>query len=112
MDPLINGDELHGEWPAVMSMTKGPYSKLFIKNLYKRIILRHHESLPNLSKLAYIALSVQVTQFWHPKPTKNKSRSSLKGEKFDILLKISMSGPALEDYDPKPACRVWLAKKL
>lgn len=117
VDPLINGDELHGEWLAVMGMMKGSYAKLDLKNLCKRIILRHHESLPNFSKLACIALCVQVTSvecersFSTQNRLKNKFRSSLKGEKLDILLNISMSGPALEDYDPKPACRVWLAKK-
>ena len=42
---------------------------------------------------------------------KVKYRASLSTDKLDVLLKISMLGPQLQQFDPVPAVKKWLSDK-
>lgn len=117
VSPLLDAEKLQHEWPRLKGMISGAYSKLSTGNLCKRIILLHKDILPNCACLATIALCMQLTSvecersFSIQNRLKNKYRSSLKDEKLDILLTISMLGPDLGAFNLGPCIQHWLRKK-
>lgn len=114
---LLDPEQLQQEWPRLEGMIKGSYKSLTVKNLCKRVILLNKNTMPNLTKLAIIALCMQLTSvdcersFSLQNRLKSKFRSSLGAEKLDILLTIRMLGPPVASVDLKPAIIDWLKKK-
>ena len=49
------------EWPRLKGMITGAYANLTTSQLCKRLILLHGDVMPNVSKLAAIALCMQLT---------------------------------------------------
>ena len=117
VSPLLDKDALIKEWTGFCAMIKGSYSRLTVSNICKRLIVLQQGLYPNMSTLAKIALCLMVTSvecersFSYQNRLKTKFRGSLKCEKLAILMNIVMCGPAVQVYDPVPACRLWLAKK-
>ncbi|KAH3826371.1 hypothetical protein DPMN_128274 [Dreissena polymorpha] len=61
VDKFLTGEELNQEWPWVYGMIKGTYKNLSIQDFCMRLVTKHHETCPNMAKLAVIALCMQVT---------------------------------------------------
>lgn len=115
--PLLNGEKLKEEWPAVQGMIQGAYKQLSLEKLCKRIITLHGDLLPNFKELCKIALCMAVTSvecertFSTQNRLKSKYRASLVTLRVDTLMKISMCGPSLSDFDPTKSVKLWIAKK-
>ena len=98
------------------AMVKGSYKLLDTESLCKRVILNHSEIMPNFSKLCKIALCLCITSveceisFSTQNRIKNKFRCSLKPEQLDILMRISLIGPSVENYNVVPAIQLWKQK--
>lgn len=115
--PLIDPKKLEEEWPRYEGMIRGAYAKLSVDRICKRIIVLHDDVMPNVSKLASMALCLQPTSvecertFSTQNRLKCKYRASLGTEKLNILMTISMLGPSLSDYDAAAAVSHWLSQK-
>lgn len=117
ISPLLNAEKLQSEWPRLEGMVLGTYSDLSTQALCKKIILLHGQTLPSFSILSSIALVMCVTSvecersFSAQNRLKVKYRSSLSPVKLDVLLKISLLGPSLDQFDPSQAVNTWLKNK-
>lgn len=117
IDPLLDPHKLQDEWPRLYGMIKGTYATLSTDILCKRIILLHRTLMPNIAKLAAIALCLQTTSvecersFSTQNRLKDKHRASLGSEKLNTLMLISMLGPSVPDYDPSTAVAFWMKQK-
>ena len=74
------------------------------------LLLTHYrEKFPNLAQLVHILLVIPVSNakvergFSTMRRIKSDWRSSLGEETLDHLMRISIDGPALTQFDPKPA---------
>jgi hypothetical protein len=98
-------------------MVKGSYSDIKTDKLCKRVILLHGNMMPNMAKLAAIALCLQPTSvecersFSTQNRLKCKLRASLGSEKLNTLMIISMLGPSLKMFDATSSIVYWLRQK-
>lgn len=117
VEPLITRCDLSKEWKSLHGMIKGSYKGYSLNKLCQALIIHHYKLLPNLAKLAKIAVCIEVTSvecersFSAQNRIKTKFRSSLKDNALVSLLVANMLGPDCKTYDPKPATHLWLKVK-
>ena len=115
--PLLNPNELEQEWPRLEGMIEGAYREYSTQKLCRKIIKNHKSTLPNFAILASVALVMTVSSvecertFSAQNRLKVKYRSSMKSETLDVLMKIAMLGPDVEDFDCSKAIGQWLREK-
>ncbi|XP_052233429.1 zinc finger protein 862-like [Dreissena polymorpha] len=114
VQPLVDPAKVQEEWPRFQGMVKGAYADMPTN---KRVILLHNDIIPNIAKLAAIALCLQPTSvecertFSTQNRLKCKQRASLGNEALNTLMTICMLGPDISKYDPSPAVIYWLRHK-
>ena len=114
---MLDQDKLLDEWPRLIGMIRGAYSNEDPQELCRKLIVLHSDVMPNVSILAAIGLCMQLTSvecersFSVQNRLKSKFRASIKSEKLQCLIQISMLGPAMESYEPEAAIRHWLSAK-
>ena len=117
VEPLIDGVKLKEEWIRLKGMINGAYSKCDTYQLCRRLILLHKDILPAFSKLAMIALCLNLTSvecernFSTQNRLKCKYRASLKEIQLNIMMKISMLGPVSTSFNPYQSICLWMTKK-
>ena len=114
---MLDQDKLIAEWPRLRGMIKGAYKHDNLSELCRKLIVLHTDIMPNVSILAAVAICMQLTSvecersFSVQNRLKSKFRASIKAEKLQCLLQVSMLGPAIELYKPEAAIRHWLGAK-
>lgn len=114
---MIDKEKLKDEWPLMKGMVTGAYQKMNTKQLCKRLITLHCDMMPNIAKLAHVALSMCVTSvdcernFSLQNRLKSKYRCSLKPESVNNLMKINLLGPPLQDFNVASVVKLWHGKK-
>ncbi|XP_060596481.1 zinc finger protein 862-like [Ruditapes philippinarum] len=114
---IIQSEQLLKEWPGVCGMMAGCYKNLSLPEFCQRIILKHKDQFPNIAKLAVIALCMQVTSvecersFSTQNRIKSKYRASLGDVSLEALMRVSLFGPSVENFDSEQCARQWLTKR-
>ena len=111
--PLLNKVKLLEEWPIMKALILGTYKTLNTELLCRRIITLHNMEIPNCVKLCKISLCLCITSvecertFSTQNRLKNKFRCSLKNDSLDVLMRVSLIGPSVENYNPVPSIIDW-----
>ena len=85
--------------------------------LWQIIAANHHDSFPNLLKLAQVALILPVHTaqcergFSTQNLIKSAHRNRLQEKSLNELMMISLEGPSVREYNPMPALHEWRTKK-
>ena len=110
-----NLDALSDEWmelKAVVSRNHG-YRNMKHNVLWEKVFADHGLTLQNILMLVEIILILPVSTaccergFSCVKQIKSNLRSTLTTETLDVLVRISLDGRSLEEFDPMPAVKHW-----
>ncbi|KAH3704671.1 hypothetical protein DPMN_079730 [Dreissena polymorpha] len=99
VQPLVDPAKVKEEWPTFQGMVKGDSADMPINKLCKRVILMDNVIIPNIAKLAAIALCLQPTSvecernFSTQNRLKCKQRASIEYGALNTLMTISMLAP-------------------
>ena len=115
-DSLVDGGEVYKEWESFSVLLKEHYTGAKARDVLKDLA---SESLglvyPQLAKLAQVCLVIPFTTadceraFSSMNRIKTTLRNRLKTSTLDNLLRISIEGPELEDFDFDTAVNSWSA---
>ena len=98
-------------------MILGSYKNLSVEKLCKKLIFLHGSLFPNFMVLCKVALCMTFTSVEHERTfstqnrLKSKHRASFLSVSVDTLMKMSMCGPSLKDFNPIKPVQLWYAKK-
>lgn len=114
VEKMLDSESLPEEYKKlrVLIKSKGVYSGLTFSNLCKRV-LRIHDKLPNMQKLCQLASCQLITSvecersFSIQNKIKTAQRSQLSVERLDVLMKLKLRGPDIEEYKVEKAVRYW-----
>ena len=114
-NPIVNIDELYEEWGTFSVMLADHYSKAKTKDVFRDLVLtdKLQPLFPQLSKLASVILTIPFSTadcervFSTMKRVKILLRNRLKTTTLDWLLRISIEGQALDDFDFEAAIEKW-----
>ena len=115
---IVDEDLALHEWSLVKDIVlQQKYPLDSFATLWKIIHLYHSDTLPNLLKLANIALIMPYQTadcergFSAQNNIKNARRSRLKGKALNCLMTIKIEGGCVENFDFSPAIALWKEKK-
>ena len=97
---------------AVVSRNHG-YRNMKHNALWEKVFADHGLTLQNILMLVEIILILPVSTaccehgFSCVKQIKSNLRSTLTTETLDVLVRISLDGRSLEEFDPMPAVKHW-----
>ena len=115
---IIDGDKCFLEWNILKRLVinqKYPRDKL--SGLWKLIYMYHRDSVPNLIKLANLALIMPYQTadcergFSCQNAIKCSKRNRLKAESLNTLMTIKIEGGNLEEFDYSRVVDIWRDKK-
>ncbi|XP_066285288.1 zinc finger protein 862-like [Branchiostoma lanceolatum] len=104
-EPVIKSEECSMEWPTFKELVHANYKNYSFQNLVNVITTNHAGYLPETTKLlnavAVIPMSTVPCErvFSVQNRIKTKGRARLKAENLDVLMRISIEGPAIEHFD-------------
>ena len=117
-DAPVKYEDLWKEWESFSFMLAEHYKDATMKQVICDLAKRSlKQAYPQLSCLASIALVIPLSTadceraFSAIKRVKTALRNRLKTATLDCLLRITVEGPELEDFDFKTAVNMWGAKK-
>ena len=117
-DAPVNAEELRKEWESFSVMLVDHYSKAKTREVLRDLAsdkLRPVYVYPQLAHLACISLTIPFSTadceraFSTMKRVKTPLRNRLKTTTLDWLLRISIEGPDLNDFDFELAVNKWCA---
>ena len=106
-NPDVDGDELISEWEAVKRLLGSNFKKKSMREMLKHFVTDESLQLlyPNLTKIATIAAVIPVStaecerSFSAIKRIKSVLRNRLKTTTLDCLMRISIEGPSITDFN-------------
>lgn len=118
--PPIDSKEIEVEWSLLKQQLvfhNSQYKDMNIQEFWKVIKLKHSHVYPQLLKLASICLCLPLSTaacergFSTQNRIKTKLRNRLTSKRLDVLMRISMEGPPIHDFDFSKALNIWKVKK-
>ena len=109
-------DTLKREYSGLKYLMKGSYRNIKFQSFCHRILTRHTEDYPEISRLCKIAMCIPVSSvacergFSLQNKIKVKARTSLTPEALDMLMKLA-TGPEIETFPYELAVRHWNKEK-
>ena len=104
---VINGEEFRSEWEGFKRLMDVTYSHFSMRQMLRHLCTNSSlmDMFPNLSKLATIAALVPVStaecerSFSAMNRIKTELRNRLKTTTLSCLMRISIEGPSVSDFD-------------
>ena len=109
----FDDEEVWHEWLTFKIHVNGHLMKLSPHTLWQRVLVNFRGRYPNLSLLIEIMLLVPTNTaccergFSAMKRVKSDWRGSLMVDSLDDLLRITIDGPSVQDFNPDEACKLW-----
>ena len=117
-EKIVDGDKCFVEWNILKRLViEQRYPRDRLSGLWKLIFLYHRESVPNLIKLANLALIMPYQTadcergFSCQNAIKSSKRSQLKADSLNSLMTIKIEGGKCEEFDYALAIERWREKK-
>ena len=116
---VINGEEFRSEWEGFKRLMVVTYSHFSMRQMLRHLCTNSSlmDMFPNLSKLATIAALVPVSiaecerSFSAMNRIKMELRNRLKTTTLSCLMRISIEGPSVSDFDYERAADIWGAMR-
>ena len=111
--PFVESDACRGEWMLMKQLVSKNYPSMQIHPLWELLYTKYRETFPNLFKLVSAAFAIPVTSadcergFSTQNRIKRAHRSSLGAKQLDVLMRISIQGPPIEQFDFGKALSIW-----
>ena len=114
-DPVIDTEEYSSEWDGFKMLMKNDYSSTTMQQVLKHFCTNQslRDMYPQLTKLATIGALIPVSTaeceraFSSLNRIKTELRNRLKTSTFDFLMRISIEGPPLAEFDFERAADIW-----
>jgi hypothetical protein len=114
---LVDPVQCKQEWQLAKGIVMAQmYPRDSTKKLLQILYTHHQESLPNLMKLAELALIMPYhtadceRAFSVQNHLKSDKRNRLLEKNLNVLMTIKVAGPAVSEYDFSKAVRIWRKK--
>ena len=110
---LVNSDACRGEWMLMKQLVTKNYPLMKMCPLWELLCSKYKETFPNLLKLISAVLAIPVTSvdgergFSTQNRIKRAHRSTIGTKRLDVLMRISIQGPPIEQFDFGRALSIW-----
>ena len=118
VEPLVNIESARREWDMLKTIVVNEgYPRDKMQVLWALINKHHKEQVPNLIKLAALALTAPIHTadcergFSAQNLTKTSSRNRLSSARVDDLLMVKLEGGDMENFDFNAALSHWMNRK-
>lgn len=114
-DPDVDSEACISEWESLRQLMRRNYSHLTMRKMVKLLVtdVTLRTMFPQLTKLASIAAILPVSTaeceraFSAMKRIKTKLRNQMKTSTLDCLMRISIEGPEIGDFNFEKAADFW-----
>ena len=111
--PLVDSDACKGEWMLMKQLVSKNYPSMEMRPVWELLYKKYRETFPNLFKLVSAAFAIPITSadcergFSTQNRIKCAYRSSLSAKRLDVLMRISIQGPPIDQFDFGKALSLW-----
>ena len=114
-DAYIDRDQCKSEWESFKRLMKNNYASKSMRQIFKMLCTNQslRDMFPQLSKLANVGALIPVSTaeceraFSSMNRIKTDLRNRLKTSTLDCLMRISIEGPQIGDFNFERAADIW-----